>query len=99
MGKWYKICGYVILLISCVLWGLIAIIPFLGYSKKETAGIITILIITGEITFYVSIIILGKSFLNKIKSFLMFWKKKSEDVRGTPIVKKIAYETKNRKSA
>jgi hypothetical protein len=93
MGKWYKISGYVILLISCVLWGLIAIIPFLGYSKKEIAAIITILIIAGEVTFYLSIIILGKTILNKIKSFLLFWKKKKEDGR-TDIEDKHAEQSK-----
>ena len=79
MGKWYKIIGYIILIISCISWGLIAIIPFLGFSKKEIAGLITILIIVGEITFYLSIIILGKNILNRIKGFFMFWKKKTED--------------------
>jgi hypothetical protein len=78
MGKWYKIIGYVMLLISCALWGLIAVIPFLGYSKKEIAGIIAVLIIAGEITFYLSIIILGKSILAKLKSLFMFWKKKEK---------------------
>lgn len=81
MGRWYKISGYIILAISCILWGLIAIIPFSGYSKKEIAGLITILIIAGEITFYLSILILGKSIYNKIKSFFMFWKKKDD---GSP---------------
>jgi hypothetical protein len=84
MGKWYKISGYVILGISCVLWGLIAIIPFLGYSKKEIAGIIAVLIIAGEITFYLSIFILGKTILAKIKSLFMFWKKKNKTEDGSP---------------
>lgn len=79
MGKWYKISGYVILLISLVCWGLIAVIPFLGYSKKEIAGIIAVLIIAGEITFYLGIAILGKSIIAKLKSMLMFWKKKTDD--------------------
>jgi len=79
MKKWYKIIGYSILLLSCLLWGLILIIPWMDFSKKEIAGIMTILIIAGEITFYLSIIILGKSILVKIKSKLMFWRKIPED--------------------
>lgn len=79
MGRWYKIVGYIILIISCISWGLIAVIPFLGFSKKEIAGLITLLIIIGEITFYLSIIILGKSILDKIKGLFMFWRKKNED--------------------
>jgi hypothetical protein len=78
MKKWYKIAGYVILIISCLLWGLILVIPFLDYSKKETAGITAVLIIAGEITFYLSILILGKAILVKIKKVLMFWKKQKD---------------------
>lgn len=78
MKKWYVITGYIVLIISLILWALIAIIPFLGYSKKEIAGIITVLIIAGEITFYLGIFLLGKTIYNKIKSKLMFWKKKAE---------------------
>ena len=51
MKKWIKITGYVMLLTSIFLWLAIVIVPFLGYSKGEVAGIITGLIIAGEITF------------------------------------------------
>jgi hypothetical protein len=37
------------------------------------------LIIAGEILFYLSLIILGKSFWDKIKSKLKFWKVKTND--------------------
>jgi len=76
MNKWIKISGYAILAGSCILWGMIPILPFLGLPVKRVALLTTILIISGEITFYLSIIILGKSIIQKIKSILMFWKKK-----------------------
>jgi len=71
-----KLIGYIIFAFSCLVWGLIFIIPWLGFSKSQIAGIITVLIIVGEITFYVSIFLIGKSFYTKIKSKLIFWKKK-----------------------
>jgi hypothetical protein len=78
MKKWFRIAGYVILALSGLLWGLILVVPWLGFSKKEIAGIMTILVIAGEITFYLSILILGKSIIVKVKKSLMFWKKKPE---------------------
>jgi hypothetical protein len=79
MKKWVKLSGYFILSLSGLLWGLILVVPWLGFSKKEIAGIMAILIIAGEITFYLSILILGKSIYVKIKKSLMFWKKKPKD--------------------
>jgi hypothetical protein len=77
MKKWITIAGYVILIFSCILWALILVIPWLGLSKGKIAGIMAMLIVAGEITFYMSVIILGKSIIIKIKKHLMFWKKKN----------------------
>jgi len=79
MNKWIKISGYIILAGSCILWCMIPIVPFLGLPVKKVALLTTILIIAGEITFYLSIFILGKSIIEKIKNILKFWKKKKED--------------------
>jgi hypothetical protein len=78
MKNMAKTAGYIILSVSVLLWLAIAVIPFLGYTKAQTAGIITGLIIAGEITFYLGIFLLGKTIYNALKSRLMFWKKKSE---------------------
>jgi hypothetical protein len=77
--KKFKILGYIIFFLSCFLWALIFIIPWLGFSKKQIAGFITILIIAGEITFYLSIFILGKSFIDTIKSKFKFFKKTNDN--------------------
>jgi multisubunit Na+/H+ antiporter MnhE subunit len=58
---------------------MILIIPWLGFSKIQIAGITTGLIITGEILFYLSLFILGRSLYDKIKSKLKFWEKKTND--------------------
>ncbi len=74
-----KTLGYILLIISCTAFLMILIVPWFGFSKIQIAGITTGLIIVGEILFYLSLFILGKSFYAKIKSKLMFWKKKSND--------------------
>ena len=71
-----KLAGYVIFGISCLLWGLILVVPFMGFSGGKIAGITTGLIIAGEITFYLSIFLIGKEFLVKIKN--KFRRKKTE---------------------
>lgn len=73
-----KTLGYVLFILCCLAWLLILVIPWLGFSKAGTAGIITGLIIFGEVSFYASILLLGKTFYEKIKSKLKFRKK---DVR------------------
>lgn len=63
-----KLIGYIIFAVSCVIWGMILVVPFLGFSAGKIAGITTGLIIVGEITFYLSIFLIGKEFLVKIKN-------------------------------
>ena len=74
-----KTVGYIILSISCLSFIMILIVPWLGFSKIQIAGITTGLIITGEILFYLSLFILGRSFYEKIKSKLKFWKTKKNE--------------------
>lgn len=71
-----KITGYVLFVVCCVSFLAIPVMPWLGFSKGHIAGITTLLVITGEITFYLSLFILGKSFYAKIKSKLKFRKTK-----------------------
>jgi hypothetical protein len=71
-----KITGYVLLTISCISFILIFIMPWFDFTKTQIAGITTILIIIGEVLFYVSIFILGKAFYARIKEKIFFWKPK-----------------------
>jgi hypothetical protein len=68
--------GYILLVISCLSFLMILVVPWIGFSKIQLAGITTGLIIAGEILFYLSLFILGRSFWDKIKGKLMFWKAK-----------------------
>jgi hypothetical protein len=63
-----KLAGYIILGISILIWLMIPVVPFLGFSVGKLAGITTGLIVAGEITFYLSIFLIGKEFLVKIKN-------------------------------
>jgi hypothetical protein len=74
-----KTTGYILFVISCLSFLMILVVPWLGFSKVQIAGITTGLIIAGEILFYTSLIILGRSFWDKIKSRLLFWKVKTTD--------------------
>lgn len=74
-----KSIGYILLVISCLSFLSILIVPWVGFSKIQIAAITTGLIITGEILFYLSLIILGRSFWDKIKGKLKFWKVKTDD--------------------
>ena len=74
-----KTIGYTLFLISCLSFLMILIVPWLGFSKIQIAGITTGLIIAGEILFYLSLFILGRSFYDKIKSKLKFRKAKTND--------------------
>jgi hypothetical protein len=72
-----KLTGYILLGICCVSFLSIPVIPLLGFSGGKIAKITVVLIIAGEITFYLSLFILGKSFYEKIKSKLKFRKTKT----------------------
>jgi hypothetical protein len=72
-----RVTGFVILIISCILFILIPVVPWFGFSAARVAGIATGLLISGEILFYLSLFILGKEFYSKIKSKIKFWKPKT----------------------
>jgi hypothetical protein len=74
-----KTTGYILLVIACVSFLMIPIVPWIGFSKIQIAGISAGLLITGEVLFYLSLFILGRSFWDKIKTKLKFWKGKSID--------------------
>ncbi len=73
-----KLIGYIVFGVSCLIWGLIAVVPFLGFSGGKIAAITTGLVISGEITFYLSIFLIGKEFLVKLKNKFKLRKSKSE---------------------
>lgn len=74
--KTTKLIGYIIFGICCVLWGLILVVPWMGFSKGQIAAYTAGLVIAGEVTFYLSIFLIGKDFLVKLKNKFKFRKNK-----------------------
>jgi hypothetical protein len=64
-----KVIGFFLFVLSFVAWAVIGVLPFLNLSIEMSAAITTVLIVGGEIAFFLSIALLGKEFLGKIKSF------------------------------
>ena len=62
-----KIIGYFLFVVSFIAWAAIAILPFLNLSIEMVAAVTTILIVGGEVAFVLSIALLGKEFLEKLK--------------------------------
>lgn len=77
----FKIFGFIILGISCLLFIMIPVVPWFDLSRSQIAGITAGLFISGEVTFYLSLFILGRSFFDKIKSWLKFRKAKPADLK------------------
>jgi hypothetical protein len=75
-----KVIGYILLAISSLLFIMIPVIPWFDFSKTQIAGILTVLIIAGEVLFYLSLFILGRSLIDKIKARLKVWKAKPADM-------------------
>ena len=65
-----KVIGYFLFVLSFMAWAAIASLPFLNLSIEKSAALTTALIVGGEIAFVISIALLGKDFLGKIKTFL-----------------------------
>ena len=63
------IVGYFLFVLSFVAWAAIALLPFFELSIAMASAITTGLIIAGEVAFYISIVLLGKEFLIKIKNY------------------------------
>lgn len=67
-----KSLGWLLIAVSFVLWGLIAVVPFLGFTGAEIAGITTALVIAGEVTFWLGLLLAGRDAWERIKR--VFWK-------------------------
>lgn len=61
--------GYSLFVLSFITWGAIAVVPFLDVSIGMATAYTTGLVIIGEIAFFLSMVLLGKKFLLKIKNF------------------------------
>jgi len=77
-----KILGYTMLVISCLAWAVIVFLPFLNSSPTTIATFAAGLIITGEVTFFLGVALLGKEVWEKIKG--VFKIRKKHDTKDSP---------------
>jgi len=70
--------GIALIIISTLLFSSLLAVPFLDAGGKAKIQITTVVIVLGEITFWVGGILLGKELFNKYKSYFnpMNWFKK-----------------------
>ena len=66
-----KPIGFSLIALSLLSWLAVFVIPFMDYEMLEIAGIITALIIFGEVAFYIAILFLGKTYWQAIKQKLL----------------------------
>jgi hypothetical protein len=72
-----KIIGYLLLALSFLLFGLILVVPWLNFTKGTIAWMTTALFVAAEVLFYLSIFLIGKNLIVKLKNRLLFWKTKT----------------------
>lgn len=66
--KFLKVLGYILLILSFVFWASAILIPFV-FEKNVSLALTPTFIIIGEVSFYLSILLLGKQIWNRIKNF------------------------------
>ncbi|HMT12309.1 MAG TPA: transporter suffix domain-containing protein [Ignavibacteria bacterium] len=88
-----KKTGYILLAASFLLYAVVAVIPFLGFSGGTAAIVITILIVTAELSFLASVYLLGRGLVKKYRAYMnpLNWFRKKDD----PDNKQAAIETKS----
>ncbi len=64
-----KIIGYILLGLSCCMWLFPPFIGLINLPTEQKAVLLTTIIVLGEVFFALSMVFLGKEFLQKIKHF------------------------------
>jgi hypothetical protein len=76
--NWKFKIGIALIVLSTMFFISIIAVPFLNVDSKTKITISTILVVLGEVTFWIGGILLGKELFNKYKSYLnpKNWRKK-----------------------
>jgi hypothetical protein len=69
-ANWSKRVGFFLIILSCVLYGLIAILPFLPLSTPAKIAAAPALVLLGELTFWPGSVLLGKEVITRYKAYL-----------------------------
>jgi hypothetical protein len=78
---WIKKIGIFLVILSCVLYGGLFFVPFAPYTAGTKAVISTALVVSGEASFWVGALILGKEIVTRYRKHLnpLSWFKKRND--------------------
>ena len=81
--SWLKKVGILLVILSCVFYGALLLIPFTPYPMGTKAIISPILVILGEASFWLGGFILGREIVMKYKKYLnpVHWLKKKTGSR------------------
>ncbi len=77
---WLRTTGIVLIILSCLFYGALLVVPFTPFSLATKAVMSTTLIVLGEASFWIGGIILGREFIIKFRKYLnpFKWFKKSK---------------------
>ncbi|MFF5994756.1 transporter suffix domain-containing protein [Lysinibacillus sp. KU-BSD001] len=65
----YKV-GWVFIIIACLLWISLVVIPFLPFSLGMKAAAVTGAVVLAEVFFWIGAIFVGKEVITKYKKYL-----------------------------
>ena len=63
-----KLLGYSLLVISCLAWAIIPVIPFLSLSVAQKASWATVVFVFAEVTWWLAMPLLGKEIIDYFKA-------------------------------
>lgn len=59
--------GLVLIIVSCLLWAAVLVVPLLTFTLTNKALIITSLVITSEVIFWLGILLAGKELAHRYR--------------------------------
>lgn len=69
-SPWVKKIGILLVILSCVLYGGLLLVPLTPYTAGTKAVISTALVVSGEASFWLGALILGKELITKYRRYL-----------------------------
>ena len=68
--KLYTVIAIALMVLSCILFGFMFVVPFLPLTKVQKGLSVSVLFIAMEITWWVGVAIIGKQVIMKYKKYL-----------------------------
>lgn len=75
--------GVALLMVACFLWVSILVVPFLPLADPYKAGAVGLLLIVGEIAFWLGTVLTGRVFVERYKKYLnpKHWKRDKKNTK------------------